>query len=126
MCFCCLFIFWKFCVVLHSKQTGIHANYDISVVQYCKSNGTFCIYEWIAKHFSLFIMTEPRNNKCFSILSYRIECVCDTGYRSGEIIHMYKGDRCEIVIDYCERQPCQAGSTCVSKIGSYQCLCQPG
>ena len=52
------------------------------------------------------------NPQCF-----RYECVCPKGYR---------GDRCEVKIDYCETNPCGAGSTCVSQIGSYQCLCQPG
>ena len=53
----------------------------------------------------------------FIFYNFRYECVCPKGYR---------GDRCEVKIDYCETKPCGAGSTCVSKIGSYQCLCQPG
>ena len=44
-------------------------------------------------------------------------CICDRGYT---------GEFCDIVITYCDSQPCFNGSTCNDYIGYYVCQCQEG
>jgi len=39
---------------------------------------------------------------------------------------MYEGDRCEKILDFCEAKPCNAASTCISRLGWYECQCQHG
>ncbi|XP_071849859.1 uncharacterized protein [Apostichopus japonicus] len=45
------------------------------------------------------------------------ECICFPGYT---------GDQCQIVIDYCEENPCQNDGTCQGFIGGYACDCVDG
>ncbi|KAE9552002.1 hypothetical protein FO519_004765 [Halicephalobus sp. NKZ332] len=44
-------------------------------------------------------------------------CECDPGYA---------GEHCEFNVNDCENNLCASGSTCVDKVGGYECLCPEG
>ena len=46
-----------------------------------------------------------------------VVCVCDKGST---------GSDCRANIDDCRRGLCKNGATCRDKIGSFECICQPG
>lgn len=44
-------------------------------------------------------------------------CLCTSGYT---------GSYCDVEIDECASNPCQHGSTCSDKLGTYLCTCTAG
>ncbi|KAF8383263.1 hypothetical protein PRIPAC_72405 [Pristionchus pacificus] len=46
-----------------------------------------------------------------------LRCICDEGWA---------GANCSLDIDECADSPCAGGSTCLNKLGSFECLCPEG